>query len=209
MVRAQPGTPEMKFQNSPHFFGRKYSETMPLANMPSDPLPGDIRATADLKLGDLIWRNDRHAIYNVEVTRLDPPVFYVPPLVVKPGITPSEEPSQLTTEEPGQLATEEPNQLATEAGMYGHIEQLQGVVAPRCYGYFSTADDSSGAVWFYDPPPVDLSFQYWGMYAERTECKRMEILLLEKVGDHLPHKQAITDQVVCVFVTFTPLLNLC
>ena len=183
LARTRPGPPKINYQNSPSFFGLKYSATMPQVNLPSDPLPGDVRATLDLNVGDLVWRNDRHAVYNVQVERLDPPAFYVPPLVIKLAISQSE----------GHCS------LAEEAGMYGHIEKLQGVVAPRCYGYFTTSP-SSGAVWFYDPPPAPERFQSWGLYAERTACRQMEILLLEKVGEHLPLRQPqlITKEIVYV-----------
>ncbi|RDX49599.1 hypothetical protein OH76DRAFT_1482973 [Lentinus brumalis] len=178
LPRARPGKPKINYQNSPYFFGIKYSAEEIPVNVPSDPLPGDVRATLDLKVGNLLWRNERHAVYDVEVLRLDPPVFHVPPLVIKLAISEAE----------GR------GLLSEEAGMYGHIEKLQGVVAPRCYGYFSTTDETD-AMWFFDPPPAPPTMMYWGIYAQRTACKGMELLLLEKVGEHLPFGKPVTQQV--------------
>ncbi|RDX49592.1 hypothetical protein OH76DRAFT_1482965 [Lentinus brumalis] len=133
-----------------------------------------------------------HAVYNVRITRADPPAFYIPPLVIKVA----------QTDEAGRL-------LPKEAAMYEHIRKLQGVVAPRFYGYFH-AKNRSSAWTRVSPRGSTLDTDEWdadegSSFLDDEEepapapegppaCTRMDILLLEKVGEHLPHGEQMSAQ---------------
>ena len=118
----------------------------------------------------------------------------VPPLVAKIATTPK--------------ASEN---LAKEAGMYGHIEALQGVLAPRCYGFFSavrehgawhvklvrttrdTSSTESSSEESYRAPKEYIPKDWT---SSSREVDRIDVLLLEKMGDHLPTKQTVSDELM-------------
>ena len=167
--RTEPKEPGTRHFNVPSgAFGITYYPTVTPANSPSRPHPGDPQVKLHIKLGDLISQNTRHSVYNVDVLEASPPQFRIPPLVVKVAANGAEE------------------HLAQEAGMYGHIEQLQGVVAPRCYGLFRAPLKELGmhATCIMEPEEGD------------HRGADVDVLLLEKVGDHLPFYETMSDELL-------------
>ncbi len=108
------------------YVGPYFVPEMPKVNLPIPPRPDQPLVELHLQLGSIISFNERNAVYNVRITRADPPAFYIPPLVIKVA----------QTDEAGRL-------LPKEAAMYEHTRKLQGVVAPRFYGYFHAKNRSS------------------------------------------------------------------
>ncbi|KAI0689858.1 hypothetical protein C8T65DRAFT_746015 [Cerioporus squamosus] len=162
LPRQDPGAPRQSYQPAPPRSMIKYDSEVPQLRLPSRPRPGVVRASLDLRAGDVISSNERHAVYDVEVTKINPPgAFDVPPLVIKVADT---------------------LLLAEEAGMYGHIEELQGVVAPRYYGYFR-ASLNPDSMRYVVPPSEDSDSDE---PSEPRAYTGVDILLLEKVGGHIP-----------------------
>ncbi|TFK81906.1 hypothetical protein K466DRAFT_655953 [Polyporus arcularius HHB13444] len=194
LQRHSPGEVRQKHHgNVPAgYVGPYFVPEMPKVNLPIPPRPDQPRVKLHLHLGDMISFNERHAVYNVRVTRADPPAFYIPPLVIKVA----------QTDEAGRL-------LPKEAAMYEHIRKLQGVVAPRFYGYFHAKNRSSewtrisprGSTSDTDELDADEGSPFLDDEEEPEPapegppaCTRMDILLLEKVGEHLPHGEQMSTQ---------------
>lgn len=131
LTRAEPALPKIELIHpdgiAMHDDEIPTIEDLPI-NPPSQPSPEDDVVQLHLKIGTLLSGNKRHAVYNVEVVHDTSPAFYIPPLVIKVSVNP-----------------ERGKALAQEAGLYGHLEPLQGVVAPRCYGYFRAEREGHGA----------------------------------------------------------------
>ncbi|KAI0743055.1 hypothetical protein C8Q80DRAFT_950714 [Daedaleopsis nitida] len=190
MPRTQAETPRNETFKYEEDLAHFYHQELPPINLPSSPLPHEL-TELHLELGTPTSGNKRHAVYSVKVMQPTPPDFYIPPLMVKIATT-----------------ARASQNLAREAGMYGHIEALQGVLAPRCYGYFraerehgtwhvklvrTTLDTSSTES---EPEPDGVIKEY---VAEdpttiSREVDRIDVLLLEKMGDHLPKKQPVSGE---------------
>ncbi|TFK81908.1 hypothetical protein K466DRAFT_655954 [Polyporus arcularius HHB13444] len=184
LPRHSPGEVRQKHHGDvpPGYVGPYYVPDMPKANPP---------------LGSIISFNERHAVYDVNVIKAHPPAVYIPPLVIKVA----------QSDAAGLL-------LPKEAAMYEHIRRLQGVVAPRFYGYFHATNESSA--WSCVSPrgsqssrdrlyvdegtsfPVDPEDEEeWNPAPAPGEPQAyagLDVLLLEKVGEHLPHGEQMPDQ---------------
>ncbi len=80
---------------------------------PPSQLPPDGNEELHVAVGELLSQNERNSVYAVEVINRAALDYYIPPLVIK-------------------VAAElEGRNLAEEAGMYRHLESVQGVVTPR------------------------------------------------------------------------------
>ncbi len=131
---------------------------------------GDIEL--QLELGDALQESeypDIHAVYKVNVLGFgigESRDMYIPPLVLK-----------VAAEKRGRS-------VAEEGGMYNHLESLQGVVIPRCYGYFQTLVDHTKMTvlpWDGDCvyPRDETKFDIFRM-PNAHAC--LSVLLLEQVG---------------------------
>ncbi|RPD63489.1 hypothetical protein L227DRAFT_643061 [Lentinus tigrinus ALCF2SS1-6] len=191
MARGSPGEPRQKHHGDvpDGYIGYYLVPDMPKANQPVPPRPDQPLLQLRLQVGEPISFNERHAVYDVKVIRAEPDTFYVPPLVIKVA----------QTDEAGQL-------LPKEAAMYEHIRTLQGVVAPRFYGYFHVANPRSE--WTHVPtskPVIYDDYEDCPFPADGSDvmpapegpppCTRMDVLLLEKVGKHLPPGQ-MSDKLI-------------
>ncbi|RPD63470.1 hypothetical protein L227DRAFT_572616 [Lentinus tigrinus ALCF2SS1-6] len=211
LARSPPGEPRQKHHGyvpeGTGYMGYYLVPEMPAANQPVPPRPDQPRVRLHLRVGELIAANERHAVYDVEVdvepdasdnasaSASDAAVYYIPPLVIKAA----------QTDEAGAL-------LPKEAAMYEHIQALQGVVAPRFYGYFHcvpAANTDSESKWTRLPTSEPRASYGWDDVDDEENCPfpadgsdvrppapegpppctRVDVLLLEKVGGRLPPGQ--------------------
>lgn len=139
----------------------------------SVPPPGshlDIHVHVD----ELLSTGVTHTVYRVShtVSHHDPSVaaYSIPPMVIK-----------VSAETEGQ-------NLAEEAAMYDYLQSLQGVVIPRCYGYFRCFVNLVEHVvipWAPEPCtfPRDKKLN---MFRMPNQMASLNILLLEDAGEPLP-----------------------
>ena len=120
-----------------------------------------------LKLGDCVSLGTHHRVFEVDV-RGDPG-FQIPPLVIKVAL-----------EGHGR-------RLAEEAAMYTHLRPLQGVVIPRCYGYFRCyVNRQQHAVM---PWEMEVDFpRQFDEFRMPHQMESLNILLLERLGRHVAKK---------------------
>ncbi|RPD68402.1 hypothetical protein L226DRAFT_540750 [Lentinus tigrinus ALCF2SS1-7] len=227
LARSPPGEPRQKHHGyvpeGTGYMGYYLVPEMPAANQPVPPRPDQPRVRLHLRVGELIAANERHVVYDVDVD-VDVEVtevvraadsalrgeseseddedtsgsrccYYIPPLVIKAA----------QTDEAGAL-------LSKEAAMYEHIQALQGVVAPRFYGYFHcvpAANTDSESKWTRLPTSEPPASYGWDDVDDEENCPfpadgsdvrppapegpppctRVDVLLLEKVGGRLPPGQ--------------------
>jgi len=77
--------------------------------------------------------------------------------------------------------------LANEASMYDEMESLQGVVIPRCYGWFEAELED-------DSVPVNDIGQATDSRSREVRQRKLSVLLLERVGGHLPLGEPLPDR---------------
>lgn len=89
--------------------------------------------------------------------------------------------------------------MAREAWFYDEMESLQGICIPRCYGWFeATLPSEVHCVTAWEGVPPDPDRLKWpdGLLKELSEARnRVSVLLLEKMGDHLPIGEALPDDI--------------
>ncbi|RPD63490.1 hypothetical protein L227DRAFT_651112, partial [Lentinus tigrinus ALCF2SS1-6] len=109
-------------------------------------------------------------LYSVRPLNPDQYPYHIPPLVIKIA------------------AQREGRRIYDEANIYNVLESVQGLVVPRCYGYFRVAvDQYETTIVPWNPecrfPRDPARFDVFRMPHHSAS---LNILLLEKVGDRIP-----------------------
>ncbi|RPD63498.1 hypothetical protein L227DRAFT_599141 [Lentinus tigrinus ALCF2SS1-6] len=110
------------------------------------------------------------ALYSVRPLNPDQYPYRIPPLVIKVA------------------AQREGRRIYNEANMYNVLESVQGLVVPRCYGYFRVAvNQYETTILPWNPecrfPRDPARFDVFRMPHQSAS---LNILLLEEVGDRIP-----------------------
>ncbi|KDR77255.1 hypothetical protein GALMADRAFT_246561 [Galerina marginata CBS 339.88] len=157
----------------------------PPARLPSVlPPAGDLQLT--ISIMDLIGNGRCGSVYSTSLPHLqdratsNPPcdnplpiLSYLPELVVK-------------------VADEaHVDDLASEASMYDEMEVLQGVAIPRCYGWFEGELGPLTMAPAANPSKCEPETK---IAQRRNVPTRLSILVLERVGEHLPLGERIPDR---------------
>jgi hypothetical protein len=150
------------------------------------PEPGTIHA--HLALGEKRGSGRSSIVHNVELLPPHIPPGHLPPLVLKVG------------------RLKRRAEIATESWFYDEMECLQGVVLPRCYGWFEAelVDGQSFGSWYTagDSSRTENSNPEWRFEeSERlTEMSHsrnfVSVLLLERLGETLPVGVPLSDELV-------------
>ena len=152
-------------------------------NLPTPPpsrLPTDGTVALRLEITETLSRNTRNTVYGVRVLNADTELeLYVPPLVIKVA------------------AWFQGKNLCEEAGMYRVLESLQGIVIPRCFGYFRLAVDHTqmailpwdGTACVYPRGPHTFD-----LHRPPHPAAPLKIMLLERLGEHVPTGSGILNE---------------
>ncbi|KAI0673235.1 hypothetical protein C8Q78DRAFT_1077511 [Trametes maxima] len=106
-------------------------------------------------------------VYEVEILSQDSNGVQLPPLVAK-----------IAKESTGRM-------LSKEAGFYERLRSLQGVVTPRCYGYFRTfvnLQETYIIPWDTNPDKTVFPRSGFSVYNLPHPAASLNILLLERLG---------------------------
>ncbi|KAH9918005.1 uncharacterized protein B0H18DRAFT_684393 [Fomitopsis serialis] len=131
-------------------------------------LPPDSHLDIHVHVDELLSAGETHTVYRV--SHHDPSVaaYSIPPMVIK-----------VSAETEGQI-------LAEEAAMYDYLQPLQGVVIPRCYGYFRCfVNLVEHVVIPWVPEPCTFPRDKLNMFRMPNQMASLNILLLEDVGEPL------------------------
>ena len=150
---------------------------MPFVPRPPSTLPEPGTIHAHLALGDKRGSGRSSIVHNVEFAPAQILPGHLPPLVLKIG------------------RSNRRAEIAYEAWFYDELECLQGVVLPRCYGWFE-AELSKGqtfGAWSQasenrlESEESEYEEGFTGLLGEMSQSRNyVSVFLLEKLGEPLP-----------------------